>query len=405
MPIKKVLKDSGCPVKIFTEDIDVKCEDQLRNVAALPFVQPHIAVMPDVHGGIGCTIGTVLPTRKAIIPAAVGVDIGCGMMALRTPYTASDLPENLIELRSIIESAVPHGRSKNFKARDKGSWGDVPASAIVKWNVYLAENWAKLIDKYPLFKKANHINHLGTLGGGNHFIEICIDEAQNVWIMLHSGSRGVGNKIGRHFIELAQKEMEKWHIHLPDKDLAYLPEGSEYFDDYVFAVSWAQEFARVNRIIMMEAVKKCLDFTMNIDTEYPVEYAINCHHNYISREHHFGRNVIVTRKGAIRAREGDMGIIPGSMGERSFIVKGKGNAESLHSCSHGAGRVMSRTEARRRYTSDDLAAQTAGVECPKDDARVDEIPSAYKNIDTVMANQSDCVEIVHTLKQVVCVKG
>jgi len=248
------------------------------------------------------------------------------------------------------------------------------------------------------------VRHLGTLGTGNHFIEVCLDEAGAVWVMLHSGSRGVGGRIGSHFIELAKLEMERWFIHLPDRDLAYLSEGSQYFNDYIEVVGWAQDFALVNRQLMMEATLGAISTALGRPVKTGAT-AVNCHHNYVSREHHFGKNVLVTRKGAVRAREGDLGIIPGSMGARSYIVRGKGNPDSFHSCSHGAGRAMSRTEAKKRFTLEEHAAATAGVECRKDSEVIDETPAAYKDIDAVMAAQVDLVDVVHTLKQVVCVKG
>jgi tRNA-splicing ligase RtcB (3'-phosphate/5'-hydroxy nucleic acid ligase) len=374
----------------------------LTRTSTMPFIFRHLAVMPDVHVGKGSTIGSVIPTLQAVIPAAVGVDIGCGMMAAKTTLSASDLPDSLGEIRTAIERAVPHGRTVG--KRDKGAWGDhLPAAADAAWAM-LAEPFARLIEKYPRLKNTNNRMHLGTLGGGNHFIEVCLDEAGAVWFMLHSGSRGVGNAIGSHFIDLAKKDMRTWMINLPDQDLAYFPEGTEHFDDYVEAVEWAQNFAQQNREVMMQNVVRAVREVISKPFETHVE-AINCHHNYVSRENHFGENVLVTRKGAVRARKGEFGIIPGSMGARSFIVRGLGNAESFDSCSHGAGRTMSRTEARRRFSVDDHVAATAGVECRKDVAVIDETPAAYKDIDAVMHAQRDLVEIVHTLKQVVCVKG
>lgn len=403
MTIKKVIMGKF-PVKVWTDEIDDNAITQLENMAQMPFIHKHIAAMPDVHWGMGATIGSVIASKGAIIPAAVGVDLGCGMMAVQTTLTANDLPDNLHSLRSDIESVVPHGRSDNGRANDIGGWSELPAHIAVRWSV-LAARYDEIIKKHPKAKGYNNANHLGTLGTGNHFIEICLDENDSVWVMLHSGSRGAGNKIGSYFIEKAKMEMERYHItpHLPDKDLSYLVEYTEIFDDYCNAVEWAQDFAEENRKSMMESVLKVLHSHYgNFGTEAT---AINCHHNYISRENHFGSNVLVTRKGAIRAREGDMGIIPGSMGAKSFIVRGKGNKESFCSCSHGAGRTLGRKQAHKLYTAADLAEQTKGIECPKDESRVDEIPSAYKDIDKVMDNQSDLVEIVHTLRQVVNVKG
>lgn len=403
----QVMSDhEGVPVKSWTKGVpfEEEARRQLRNVASMPFVHRWVAVMPDVHVGKGATIGSVVPTLGAVIPAAVGVDIGCGMMAVKTSLKAEQLPDNLAALRAAIERAVPHGRSVGRSNRDKGAWSDLPADVAAAWKGRLAQGFAHLTEQTPLLKNTNNVNHLGTLGTGNHFIEVCLDEAGAVWFMLHSGSRGVGNKIGSHFIELARKDMERWMIQLPDRDLAYLPEGSEHFGQYIEAVEWAQEYARVNREVMMARVISAVTGVLGVKFETHVE-AVNCHHNYVSREHHYGKDVLVTRKGAVRARLGEMGIIPGSMGARSFIVRGLGNDESFHSCSHGAGRVMSRTEAKKRVSLDEHVAATAGVECRKDEAVIDETPAAYKSIDAVMEAQKDLVEIVHTLRQVVCVKG
>lgn len=394
------------PIKSWTRGVsfDENSKVQLNNMAQMPFIHKWIAVMPDVHLGKGATIGSVIPTLGAVIPAAVGVDLGCGMMAARTSLTAAQLPDSLAALRSLIEKRVPHGRGKQSRgARDPGSWANVPQDVANAWTP-LNDGFNKLCEKHPFLKNTNNMNHLGTLGTGNHFIEICLDEDNAVWVMLHSGSRGVGNRIGTHFIEQAKKDMERWFIQLPDKDLAYLAEGSEHFADYVAAVAWAQDFARSNREVMMARTLQALREIIGIPFATQVE-AVNCHHNYISREHHYGEDVWVTRKGAVSARIGEMGIIPGSMGARSFIVRGLGNEESFCSCSHGAGRVMSRTEAKRRVSMDEHLLATAGVECRKDQSVIDETPSAYKPIEKVMQAQSDLVEIVHTLKQVLCVKG
>ncbi|WP_060494387.1 RtcB family protein, partial [Pseudomonas sp. NBRC 111140] len=347
------------------------------------------------------TIGSVIPTVGAIIPAAVGVDIGCGMIAARTSLHARDLPDNLHGLRSAIEQAVPHG--KTFGKRDQGAWADVPAKADKAWG-QLAGRFKAITDKYPRLEKTNNRHHLGTLGGGNHFIEVCLDEADRVWFMLHSGSRGVGNAIGNLFIELAQADMRQHLANLPDKDLAYFEEGSRHFADYVQAVEWAQDYARQNRELMMLAVVGAARKALGKPFEASLE-AVNCHHNYVQREQHFGREVLVTRKGAVSAQKGQLGIIPGSMGARSFIVRGLGNEESFCSCSHGAGRVMSRTKAKSRFTVEDQRRATAHVECRKDKDVIDEIPMAYKDIDAVMRAQQALVEVVHTLRQVVCVKG
>lgn len=388
----------GVPVKIYTTDVDEESLTQLRKMSQLQFIHSHIAVMPDVHLGKGATVGSVIPTKNAIIPAAVGVDIGCGMNALRLSLKAAQLPDNLSSLRNAIERKVPVGFEihKQIKAK---------ASTLSPLDKKL-----KLItDKHPALKRmlrsfdVTWQKQLGTLGGGNHFIELCLDENDDVWVMLHSGSRGLGNVIGTYFIERAKKEAQSRFGHVPDKDLSYFAEGSSNFDDYVEAVEWAQEYAFENRREMMrlilEAIRPLLpSFQMTKE-------AINCHHNYVQKELHFGEEVFVTRKGAIRAGLDEYGIIPGSMGAQSFIVKGKGNPDSFCSCSHGAGRKMSRTRAKHLFSQQDLIAQTAGVECRKDKGVVDEIPSAYKDIHQVMANQSDLIEVVHTLKQVLCIKG
>lgn len=397
--------DGGVPLKTWTRGvaIDDGARAQLERVARMPFVFSHVAAMPDVHVGIGATVGSVVATKGAVIPAAVGVDIGCGMMAARTSLLASDLPDTLAGIRSAIEKAVPHGRDVGRGKRDRGSWGEIPAEIAVAWSG-LAERFAAITAKYPRLAHANTATHLGTLGTGNHFIELCLDEEARVWVMLHSGSRGIGNTIGSYFIELARNDMRRWFINLPDRDLAYFPEGTAHFDDYVEAVGWAQDFAALNRRMMMTNVMRALRAEIPKPFEAELE-AIDCHHNYVRREKHFDQNLLVTRKGAVRAAVGVKGIIPGSMGACSYIVCGKGNDQSFHSCSHGAGRLMSRTEAKRRFTLADHVAATAGVECRKDQGVIDETPAAYKPIDQVMAAQADLVEILHTLKQVVCVKG
>jgi len=402
----EVMQDGGVPIKSWTRGVpfEEEAKSQLKNISRLPFVHKWVAAMPDVHLGKGATIGSVVPTLGAVIPAAVGVDIGCGMMAVKTSMHASDLPDNLGAVRSAIEAAVPHGRSNRARgSRDKGAWANVPDVVLDAW-APLAAQFDVLSEKHRVLKNTNNLHHLGTLGTGNHFIEVCLDEHQSVWFMLHSGSRGVGNRIGTYFIELAKKEMERWHIHLPDTDLAYLPEGSVHFEHYVEAVEWAQHFARVNREVMMTRVIAAAKVVLGIDFDAQVE-AVNCHHNYVSRENHYGKNVLVTRKGAVRARQGEMGIIPGSMGAKSFIVRGLGNQESFCSCSHGAGRVMSRTKAKKLVSLEEHRLATADVECRKDEGVIDETPRAYKSIDKVMAAQKDLVEVVYTLKQVVCVKG
>jgi tRNA-splicing ligase RtcB len=403
----------GAPLKMWTRGVPVEDQamQQLRNVAALPFIYHHVAAMPDVHWGMGATVGSVIPTLGAIVPAAVGVDIGCGMMAARTELGASDLPDSLAGIRSSIEAAVPHGRTDNGGPADRGAWGDVPepihrALRGCDGGYDFVPVLDLIVSKHPKLARASKRapHHLGTLGTGNHFIEVCLDAEQRVWVMLHSGSRGIGNAIGSYFIERAKEHMRRWFVNLPDQDLAYLPEGEQDFKDYLEAVGWAQRFAMMNRQVMMAATLCAIGAALGREVDAAVE-AVDCHHNYVEREHHFGKNVWVTRKGAVRARQGDLGIIPGSMGARSYIVRGKGNPESFDSCSHGAGRAMSRGEAKRRFTLDDHAAATAGVECRKDAGVIDETPGAYKPIDAVMAAQADLVEVVHELRQVVCVKG
>ena len=401
----EVIKDEGgVPIKAWVRGVEVEddARAQLRKIAKLPFVHRHVAVMPDVHLGIGATVGSVVPTHGAIVPAAVGVDIGCGMMAARTSLCASDLPDSLSAARGAIEAAVSHGRSNDGREGDVGAHDELPEDHA-KAYLPLAERFGAIVGKHPKIGRGVTAEHLGTLGTGNHFIELCLDEQDRVWVMLHSGSRGVGNRVGRYFIELAKQEMERWFISLPDADLAYLVEGSTHFADYCEALLWAQDFAALNRELMMRSVVHALRGVLG-DFDARAE-VVSCHHNYVSKEHHFGKNVWVTRKGAVRAREGELGIIPGSMGTRSYIVRGLGEPESFCSCSHGAGRRMSRTEARRRFTLEDHAKATEAVECRKDADVIDETPMAYKDIDAVMEAQRDLVEIAHTLRQVLCVKG
>lgn len=393
------------PIKTWTKNIPVedKAREQLRNTASLPFIHKHIAGMPDIHYGIGATVGSVIPTRKAIIPAAVGVDIGCGMSAVRTSLTANDLPDSMHNMRLFIEDAIPHGGPGI-----KGSWAEssrngVPKNVTQLWNKQFSSDYKTLIDKHPkAVSKATDIQ-LGTLGGGNHFLEICLDEQDRVWAMLHSGSRGLGNKIGSYFIDQAKELMETMFIELPDNDLAYLPENHPLFDDYWFGLSLAQNFARASREIMMENM---LQEMQGILPPFTVTgKAINCHHNYVAHENHYGENVWVTRKGAVRARKNDMGIIPGSMGTASFIVRGKGNPESFCSCSHGAGRVMSRSKARKTITLAEHKQAMEGIDARLDSDVLDESPAAYKDINAVIAAQDDLIEVVHTLHQIVNIKG
>lgn len=394
------------PIKMWTKGVQVEdvAMEQLRNLAGLPFIHKHVAAMPDVHWGMGATVGSVIATKGAIVPAAVGVDIGCGMMAVRTNLRAEQLPDNLHQVRLDIEAAVPHGRTDNGGVNDRGSWHDLPAESVDRW-APLSLRYDAILAKHPKAKAYNSARHIGTLGTGNHFIEICLDESDAVWIMLHSGSRGAGNKIGMYFIERAKEEMRRYYIDkfLPDQDLAYLVEKSVLFDDYIEAVQWAQDFALENRKAMMDATMKAMAKTLG--AFYIDQIAVNCHHNYVSRENHFGTNVMVTRKGAVRAREGDLGIIPGSMGTGSFIVRGKGNPESFCSCSHGAGRAMSRGQAKKSITLEQHAEAMKGIEARLDADVIDESPAAYKDIGAVMAAQDSLVEIVHRLQQIVNVKG
>lgn len=401
----KVFSEGGLPIKAWVDGVELEEEarTQLIRVSKMPFVYKHVAVMPDVHAGKGSTVGSVIATNRAIVPATVGVDLGCGMAWVRTTLTASDLPESLSALRSDIEAAVPHGRTDNGGPNDRGAWGSPPDDVCRAWDA-IEDEFMQINERLSRGRGAAPIKHLGTLGTGNHFIEIVIDEEDRVGVMVHSGSRGIGNRIGQTYIEAAQKEMERYYISLEDKELSYLVEGTPLFSEYIRAVGWAQEFARANREVMLSRTLAALaKHTKPFKVER--DGAVNCHHNYVERENHYGQNVLVTRKGAVRARKGELGIIPGSMGAKSYIVRGKGNPESFCSCSHGAGRRMSRTEARKRFTLADHELATKGVECRKDEDVIDETPAAYKDIDAVMAAQSDLVEIVHTLKQVLCVKG
>jgi tRNA-splicing ligase RtcB (3'-phosphate/5'-hydroxy nucleic acid ligase) len=398
MPVRQEISEGRVPVKVYTGEIEPQARAQLVNISRLPIVHHHVAAMPDVHLGIGATVGSVIPTRQAIIPAAVGVDIGCGMMAARLTLQANQVDEKtLTKVFNQISRDVPVG----FEQHDER---DVRAEAVKPFK----KDLGSILAKHPgiqkrVGKNSHWTRQLGTLGGGNHFIEVCLDETGGVWVMLHSGSRGIGNAIGSYFIELAKKDAERNNVQLPDRDLAYFPEGARHFDDYVEAVGWAQDYARANREEMMDLVIEAM--RRHLPSFEVTREAVNCHHNYVERERHYGEDVWLTRKGAIRARAGELGIIPGSMGARSYIVRGKGAAESFDSCAHGAGRRMSRNAAQKCFKIEDLVHQTRGVICRKDRGVIDEIPGAYKDIDEVMANQSDLVEVVHTLKQVLCVKG
>lgn len=390
MPIMKVFETDHVPVKIWSNDVEEEAIKQLQNTARLPFVFKHVAAMPDVHFGIGATVGSVIATKGAICPAAVGVDIGCGMMAAKIPIETAKVLDKLPVLRHSIERSIPVGHNGNSKILPEveqwHGWGMYPP-----------------VKDRDIFQKA--YSQMGSLGGGNHFIEVCLDKENSVWVMLHSGSRSVGNKLAQRHIYKAKGIMKQMFIGLPDPDLAYFAEGTKEFEEYIYDVKWCQDYAYHNRREMMRRVLKDFAYTFNDGIKIKPTMEVNCHHNYLEREHHFGENVIVTRKGAVLARKGHLGIIPGSMGTRSYIVRGLGNPESFDSCSHGAGRRMSRKKARETFTVEDLAKQTEGVECRKDIGVLDEIPGAYKDIDTVMANQSDLVEVVAELKQVLCIKG
>jgi tRNA-splicing ligase RtcB len=398
MPAHTEINEGRVPVKVYTGEIEPVARQQLVNLSTLPIVHHHVAAMPDVHFGIGASVGSVIPTLRAIIPAAVGVDIGCGMMATRLSLTANDLDEQKLgRVFNQITRDVPVGFDQH---KDR----DVRTHAAKQFHKGLKG----ILEKHPgiekrVGKRSRWTHQLGTLGGGNHFIEVCLDEADRVWVMLHSGSRGIGNAIGSYFIELAKRDAERSQIQLPDRDLAYFPEGAQHFDDYVAAVGWAQDYARANRAELMDLVLEAM--RRHLPSFEATGEAVNCHHNYVEREFHYGEHVWLTRKGAIRAGRGELGIIPGSMGARSYIVRGKGAAESFRSCAHGAGRRMSRNAAQKKYGIPDLIEQTQGVVCRKDKGVLDEIPGAYKDIEEVMANQADLVEPLHTLKQVLCVKG
>lgn len=401
--MQTIAEEGKKPIKAWIDGVELEdaAREQLLNVAGLPFIYPHVAVMPDVHWGKGATVGSVIPTKGAIIPAAVGVDIGCGMAAVQTTLRASELPDTLAPLRSMIERKVPVGNGGG------GDHREAPARIVSALReMQLAERLERILAKHPKIRGDKLVQQLGTLGGGNHFIEICLDEADVVWVMLHSGSRGTGNLIGSYFITRAREELVRRELgyYLADKDLAFFCEGEQLFDDYIEAVSWAQDYARANRTMMMERVLLTLRES-GLPGFQLGKLAVNCHHNYVQREEHFGEQVWLTRKGAVSAREGEYGIIPGSMGTRSYIVRGKGNAESFCSCSHGAGRRMSRSEAARRFSVADHIAATEGIECRKDAAVIDETPMAYKDIDAVIKAQDALIEVVHTLRQVLCVKG
>lgn len=401
MPIKGVISKARVPIKIWSDlsSVESSAIDQLTNTANLPFVFKHVAAMPDVHLGFGATVGSVIATKGAVCPAAVGVDIGCGMMAVRTDLDPKVVQDKITAIRLSIERSIPVGHESNRSItktvegwKNWGTWSDLSVIG----------HQGK--DEKDMLKRAT--SQLGTLGGGNHFIEICLDTNNVVWVMLHSGSRNLGKVVAERHMDKAKDLMKQMFISLPDPDLAYFAQGTPEFQNYVADVEWCQGYALQNRREMMERVLKDLSYAVHGEPgAIEIDFKVNCHHNYLAKENHFGENVLVTRKGAVRAREGDLGIIPGSMGTRSYIVKGLGNPDSFCSCSHGAGRRMSRGEAKRTFTLKDLEQQTAGVECRKDEGVLDEIPGAYKNIDEVMANQTDLVEVLHELRQIMCIKG
>ncbi|MFV3408718.1 RtcB family protein [Bdellovibrio bacteriovorus] len=394
MPVLSNIKSAHVPVKIWSPESEVESQalKQLQNVASLPFVFKHVAAMPDVHLGIGATVGSVIATKGAVIPAAVGVDIGCGMIAARLNVNPELVLHDLDRLRAGIESVIPLGHESNKKLTQE----------VQNW-----KGWKNMPESVSLLRLKDRASHqLGSLGGGNHFIEICTDEEGAVWVMLHSGSRNVGKSLAEEHIRGAKGEIARLAVKLPDPDLAYYVEGTTEYENYMRDLEWAQSYALENREEMLRRVMEVISHHVGKKgAPLPYSLKVNCHHNYATREVHYGENVLITRKGAVRAQKGDLGIIPGSMGARSYIVRGKGNAESFDSCSHGAGRRMSRSEAKRRFSLTDLQKQTAGVECRKDAGVIDEIPGAYKDIDQVMKNQMDLVDVVAVLKQVLCVKG
>jgi tRNA-splicing ligase RtcB (3'-phosphate/5'-hydroxy nucleic acid ligase) len=390
------IKGDRVPIRLWAPAHEVESEAlrQLKAVASLPWVAHHVAVMPDVHVGKGATVGSVIALRGAVAPAAVGVDIGCGMAAVETSLRAQDLPDDLKELRLAIEDAIPVGRESHASA----AW-EVASPELAARGAALMGRFAELEPKVQSFAGRASVQ-LGTLGGGNHFIEVCLDTDDAVWLMLHSGSRYIGAALAERHMERARKLFHNQS--LPDPDLAVFLAGTPLFDAYRRDLYWAQEYAALNRAVMLERLKDVVRaFFRRVTFGKPV----SCHHNYVAEERHFDEELLVTRKGAIRAGAGELGIIPGSMGTKSYIVRGKGNPLSFESASHGAGRRMSRARAKKTFSLADFQRQTEGVECRKDAGVIDEAPKAYKNIDQVMEQQSDLVEIVAELKQVVCVKG
>ena len=376
------------------EQIEESALQQIKNLARMCFIHEHVAVMPDCHYGLGATVGSCIPTLRAIIPAAVGVDIGCGMIAVKTPLTRADLPEDLSDIRKAVEEQIPLSAGRYNRSVKK----------TAKLRVEQMEAQAAELDRLDFYNKVdrNWRKQMGSLGSGNHFIEIVLDETDSVWAFLHSGSRGVGNRLADHHIKIAKALMEKWYIDLPDADLAYLVEDTQEFDDYMTDLGWAQDFARLNRDEMMERILRILRHRFG---EFEELDRIQCHHNFTQREHHFGRNILVSRKGAIQAKEGQLGLIPGSMGTASYVVRGKGNAAAFDTAPHGAGRRMSRRAAREKFTMSDFDQLMEGIEVRRSESFLDELPGAYKDVDLVMEQSNDLVEILHTFRQIVNVKG
>lgn len=389
------------PVKIWAPLIEVEehAVDQLRNISSLPFVFKHVAAMPDVHLGKGATVGSVLALKNAVIPAAVGVDIGCGMMALRLDIEPGLVLDKTHQIRASIERSIPVGFHKNKSA----------SNSVQEWSGWKTVddlNATKIHSRGATSLISNAALQMGTLGGGNHFIELCQDTNGAIWVMLHSGSRNIGKSLAEIHIANAKELMKRMFITLPDPDLAYYVSQTKEYDQYMYDLSWAQDYAARNRQEMMALIMKDISYAVGLGgAQIQTSMVVNCHHNYAEMENHYGENVLITRKGAVRARCGDLGIIPGSMGTKSYIVEGLGNEESFNSCSHGAGRRMSRTAARKAFTIEDLATQTMGVDCRKDDGVLDEIPGSYKDIDQVMENQKDLVKVIAQLKQFICIKG
>ncbi|MGI0493832.1 RtcB family protein [Alkalinema pantanalense CENA528] len=393
MPYEKLKLSTRSPILSWANhDLGHEEIQMAKNVASLPFIFKHVSLMPDVHLGKGALVGSVIATKDAIIPAAIGVDIGCGMCAIKTPYTADQLEGKLKKIRQDIEAMIPVGFDENKDAN----------KMVLNW-----QGWKSFKDLHEGVQhlESKALKQMGSLGGGNHFIEVCVDTENSVWLMLHSGSRNIGNMLAKNHIHTGRELAKMAGERLPDPELAYFVEGTPEFAAYWRDLQWAQQYAQYNRDVMMARFKQIMERHMAGGKPFKPTLSVNCHHNYAERETHYGERVYVTRKGAVRAQEGDLGIIPGSMGAKSYIVRGKGCAESYCSCSHGAGRLLSRSKAKRTYTLDDLVQQTKGIECRKDEGIIDEIPAAYKPIEQVMENQNDLVEVVATLKQVVCVKG